>query len=42
MIPVAVVWVETRVRMGCRLEYAGEWGRVWLPSCPLVRCNLTL
>ena len=26
MIPVAVVWVETHVRMGCRLEYEGEWG----------------
>jgi hypothetical protein len=27
MIPVAVVWVETRVRMGCRLEYEGEGGK---------------
>jgi hypothetical protein len=27
MIPVTVVWVETRVRMGCHLEYEGAWGQ---------------
>jgi hypothetical protein len=34
LIPVVVVWAETRASMGCRPEYEGEWGKVWLPSCP--------
>jgi hypothetical protein len=40
MVLVVVAWVETRVSMGCRLEYEGECGRGWLSSFPLVRCNL--
>jgi hypothetical protein len=27
LIPVVVVWTETRVSMGCRLEYEWEWGQ---------------
>jgi hypothetical protein len=36
MIPVAVVWVETHVSVGCRLEYEGEWGQVLTSFLPVV------
>lgn len=36
MLPVVVVWVETRVRMGCCLEYEGEWGQGFAFFLPIV------